>query len=74
MRGSASFADASRSVSAAPTPHAAPFSQARMGHRFYEHTVPELVRQLEVNKLLLATYGLINAAESVMDTDVGWSR
>ncbi len=23
------------------------FFQTRMGHRFYEHTVPELVRQLE---------------------------
>jgi hypothetical protein len=23
------------------------FHQTRMGHRFYEHTMPELVRQLE---------------------------
>ncbi len=29
------------------------FFQTRMGHRFYEHTVPELVRQLErLNELL----------------------
>ncbi len=30
-----------------------PFFKTRMGHRFYEHTVPELVRQLErLNELL----------------------
>lgn len=30
-----------------------PFYKTRMGHRFYEHTVPEMVRQLErVNDLL----------------------
>ncbi len=29
------------------------FFQTRMGHTFYEHTVPELVRQLErLNDLL----------------------
>ena len=29
------------------------FFQTRMGHTFYEHTVPELVRQLErLNELL----------------------
>ena len=29
------------------------FFQTRMGHRFYEHTMPELVRQLErLNELL----------------------
>ncbi len=29
------------------------FFQARMGQRFYEHTVPELVRQIErLNELL----------------------
>ena len=30
-----------------------PFFMTRMGQRFYEHTVPELVRQLErLNELL----------------------
>ena len=30
-----------------------PFYQTRMGHRFYEHTVPQLVRQLSrLNDLL----------------------
>ena len=30
-----------------------PFYRTKMGHRFYEHTVPELVRQLErLNELL----------------------
>ena len=30
-----------------------PFFKTRMGHRFYEHTAPELVRQLErLNDLL----------------------
>jgi len=30
-----------------------PFFKTRMGHRFYEHTVPELVRQMErLNDLL----------------------
>ena len=30
-----------------------PFFQTRMGHRFYEHTVPELVRQItRLNELL----------------------
>ncbi len=24
-----------------------PFFKTRMGHRFYEHTMPELVKQLE---------------------------
>ena len=24
-----------------------PFYKTRMGHRFYEHTMPELVKQLE---------------------------
>ena len=29
------------------------FFQTRMGHQFYEHTMPELVRQLErLNQLL----------------------
>ena len=29
------------------------FFQTRMGHRFYEHTVPELVRQItKLNELL----------------------
>ena len=29
------------------------FFQTRMGHRFYEHTMPELVKQLErLNELL----------------------
>ena len=30
-----------------------PFFKTRMGHRFYEHTMPELVKQLErLNELL----------------------
>ncbi len=30
-----------------------PFYKTRMGHRFYEHTAPELVRQLvRLNELL----------------------
>lgn len=35
----------------------APFHQTRMGQRFYEHTVPELVRQLtRLNDLLERTF------------------
>jgi hypothetical protein len=63
------------------------FFKTRMGQRFYEHTMPELVKQLErltarldarstsgpgktLDELLLATYGLVNAAEQVLNVEI----
>ncbi len=62
------------------------FFQTRMGRQFYEGTMPALVRQLEriaerlpandsegaaqVDELLLATYGLVNAVDKALDTEI----
>ena len=46
-----------------------PFFKTRMGHRFYEHTVPELVRQItRLNELLER---LVAAQEQRQENDDG---
>jgi len=61
-----------------------PFYKTRMGQRFYEHTMPELVKQLErlnerlgkiartasVDDLVEAATDLIAAVERVLDTEI----
>ena len=58
------------------------FYKTRMGQRFYERTMPDLVKQLDriaermpagepkVDELLLATYGLVNAVDEVFNAEI----
>ena len=60
-----------------------PFYKTRMGQRYYEHTMPELVKQLErlasdvqgrrdpaVQELIDSAGNLVEAAENVMNTEI----
>ena len=60
------------------------FHKTRMGHTFFDRTMPDLVAQLEklneslasrrrdddIDDLLLATYGLVNAAKEVLEVQI----
>ena len=48
-----------------------PFFKTRMGHRFYEHTIPELVKQLEqLNQILGQIASRLDQTESSAQNDL----